>query len=129
MKQGFVAIRKLKASTFWDEVVVRAKTKGANNSANTNSAGIAIAPATGTAPAPASLTGLSDTLKIRGMMLSAKPSVTIQNGSASRYTCIGDTLRVQTAHGDVVLRCDRIEGAGVTLTEVSSGAQFQLKLR
>lgn len=133
-KQGIATIRQLKPSNLWNDVLVRARARTAGNNKSPTNSGSAAAveksdvPAA-PAPAPASIAGLSDLLKIRGVMLSAKPSVTIQNGKSSHFIYVGDTMRVQMAQGDVTLRCDRIDATGVVLTEVSSNAQVQLRLR
>jgi len=136
MNQGFATMSKMKVGAMFDALVVRARTMGRSQTSNTKSTNtdgsISVAEKVElpSAPAPASLTGLGDSLKIRSVMLGAKPSVVIQHAtSTGRYLGIGETLRVQTPQGDVILRCDRIETKGVLLTEVSSGAQLQLKLR
>lgn len=134
MNQGIATIKKLKAGALLDDVMVRARTISAGKKAgDTNVAGGAAgsekAAAISPGPAPASLNGLSDNLKICGVMLGAKPSVVIRSAGANHYLSIGDTLRVQTAQGDVTLRCDKIENKGVSLSEANSGALVQLKLR
>lgn len=134
-KQGIATIRQLKPGNLLNDVMVRARARTANNnkSATNNTSSVAAveksAPPVAPAPAPASIAGLTDILKIRGVMLSAKPSVTIQNGKTTHFIYVGDTMRVQMSQGDVTLRCDRIDASGVVLTEVSSNAQVQLRLR
>ena len=115
---GLATIRSLKTGALMDRLMVRARTKDSGDKP-------AAPPAS---PAPASLNGLSESLKLRSVMVSARPSAVIQGGDVSRYMSIGDTLRVHTPQGDVELRCDRIETTGVVLTEVKSGAKVQLRL-
>ena len=122
---GIAALRKLKDGLLKDGVkdglFARARAK-----VNDHKPDSASPPAN---PSPANLIGLSDSLKLRSIMVSAKPSAVIHNGTSSRYMSIGDTMRVQTAQGEVALRCERIEMTGVVLTEVKSGEQVQLLLK
>lgn len=115
---GVATIRRLRTAELVSSVTARARTKA--DSSNSVAAAAS--------PAPASLKGFGDNLKLRSVIVSSKPSAVIRYGDSSRYMSIGDTLRMQTAQGNVELRCDRIETTGVVLTEVQSGEQVHLKL-
>ena len=115
LNSGLATLRKLKASELLGSLTVRAKAKD-----------VAGAPAK---TSPAHLNALNGSLKLRSVMVSSNPSAVIQSGDASRYLSIGDTLRVPTTQGEVELRVEKIETAGVLLTEVKSGEHVRLSVK
>lgn len=119
---GLATIRTLKASGLLSSVTARAKSID-DAPESKPEANIAR-----TGPAPANLTGLSEALKLRSVILAAAPSAVIKTGDASCYLGIGETMRVHTTQGNVELRCESIQNSGVTLRDVQSGMKVELRL-
>jgi hypothetical protein len=108
----------LKAGGLLNSLAARAKPIERGSETNISNAG----------PAPASLAGLGAALKLRSLILSAKPSAVIKVGDTSHCLSIGDSMSVHTTQGDVELRCEEIQKSGVTMRAVQSGMKVELRL-
>ena len=106
------------------EAEVRARTNpDSNNSTNSGM----------TAPgnpgvAPATLKQASEALKLRSVIVSARPSAVIFNGESSRFVSVGELVVVRVGSSSVELKVERIQSALVTLVEPQSGTKLQLRV-
>jgi thiol-disulfide isomerase/thioredoxin len=94
----------------------------------------AAAPATNAGSADArvqadTLEQAAQRLRLRSVVVSARCSAVVFNGEAGQYVFVGDTVWVKTTNGKVELRVDRIEPGAVTLSEVKSGTELQLRVK
>jgi hypothetical protein len=78
--------------------------------------------------APATLKQASEALKLRSVIVSARPSAVIFNGESSRFVSVGELVTVRVGTSSVELKVERIQSALVTLVEPQSGTKLQLRV-
>jgi thiol-disulfide isomerase/thioredoxin len=98
----------------------RVRARAANDGTN----GVAMP---GGAKVPVGLSGLDKFIKVKSVMVSARPAAVLAVGQSNRYVTIGEMIRVPTAQGDLDLLCEGIDSNTVTLVEPKSGTQVELR--